>query len=255
MIRKSGNRFSEKIMLNETARQSLRGGGRPVALIEAAVEDMFGDAVLQHFERAAGDHPAARSPHAIFDQRLAAIAERAHDLHGFVGDVKARLIAGGFGDGGLVGRRQATVGIGRGAKQQELGTIKLDRHIGELPLQALKFAQRPAELLALLRIVARGVEGIAAKRQRARGIAEPLDIETRHLLLKAAGAEQNVLRRNTAILESKLAPFLAAHEGLWRADGKTRRAAFNENRADAVEPRSEAHIDQKDMRIRTEGRK
>ncbi len=84
-----------------------------LALIEAAIEDVFGNAVFQHFDRAAGDHPAARAPHAIFDQRLAAIAQCAHDLHRFARDLEARLIARGLGDCGLVGRRQASVGIER----------------------------------------------------------------------------------------------------------------------------------------------
>src|SRR5438309_1157255 len=41
-------------------------------LVEAAVEDVLGDAVFQDFDRAARDHPAAAAPHAVFDQRLAA---------------------------------------------------------------------------------------------------------------------------------------------------------------------------------------
>src|SRR6476660_7594753 len=73
----------------------LRLGPRP-ALVETAVENMLGDAVLEHLDRAARDHPAAAAPHAIFHQRLARIAERAHDLNRLVRHVKARLIAGGF---------------------------------------------------------------------------------------------------------------------------------------------------------------
>src|SRR5262245_17750667 len=53
------------------------------ALVEPAVEDVLGDAVLEHLDRAASDHPAAASPHAVFHQRLAAVAGGAHHLHGF----------------------------------------------------------------------------------------------------------------------------------------------------------------------------
>src|ERR671926_493264 len=57
----------------------LRLGARR-ALVETAIEHMLGDAVLEHLDRAARDHPAAAAPHAVFHQRLARIAERAHRL-------------------------------------------------------------------------------------------------------------------------------------------------------------------------------
>src|SRR3990172_5272289 len=44
------------------------------ALGEAALKDAFGDAVLEDLDGAAGDHPAAASAHAVFDQGLAAVA-------------------------------------------------------------------------------------------------------------------------------------------------------------------------------------
>src|SRR5206468_5918704 len=74
------------------------------ALIESAVEDVLGDAVLQHLDRAAGDHPAAAAPHAIFNERRFAVARRAHDLHRLVRDLEAGLVAGGLCDRRLVGR-------------------------------------------------------------------------------------------------------------------------------------------------------
>jgi hypothetical protein len=39
------------------------GGRRTSALVEPPIENMFGNAILQHFDRAASDHPAARPPH------------------------------------------------------------------------------------------------------------------------------------------------------------------------------------------------
>ena len=77
---------------------------------------------------------------------------RAHDLHRLARDFEAGLVAGRLGDRGLVGRRQAVVGVGRGAIEQKLRAFELDRHVGELPLQALELAQRPAELLARQRM-------------------------------------------------------------------------------------------------------
>src|SRR5579871_4613215 len=147
-----------------------------LALVEPAVEYMLGNAILENLDRAAGDHPAARAPHAIFDQRLAAVAERAHGLHRFAGDLEARLVAGSLGDRGLVSGRKAAVGIGGGAVEEKLRAFELDRHLGELPLQALELADRPAELLARSRIGARRVIGIASEGERAGGVADALDV-------------------------------------------------------------------------------
>lgn len=55
------------------ARSSARR--RPLALIEAAC-----DAVLQHFDGAAGDRPAARAPDAIFHLRLAPVVAVSNGL-------------------------------------------------------------------------------------------------------------------------------------------------------------------------------
>ena len=80
--RRSAARAAPGASSAASARASSFGGaGMALALVEAAVEDVLGDAVLQHLDRAAGDHPAAGAPHAVFHQRLAAVADRAHDLH------------------------------------------------------------------------------------------------------------------------------------------------------------------------------
>ena len=115
-------------------------------------------------------------------------------------------------------------------------------------------AKRPAELLAHAGVLARPLVAIAAERERPRGVAEPLDVEARHLLLEAAGAEQHVLGRDAAVLEMQLAPLLAAHELLRRADGEARRAALDQHRADAADAGPVAHVDQKDRGLRAEGR-
>src|SRR5690606_27123927 len=106
------------------------------ALRETALENALGNAVFQDFNRAAGDHPAAAFAETVFHQRFVGIAHAAHDLHGFVADVEAGLVAEGLGDGGVVGRRNAAVGIDRGAIEQQLAGIKLHFHVGEFPLDA-----------------------------------------------------------------------------------------------------------------------
>jgi len=79
---------------------SFGGVDMALALVEAAIEDVLGDAVLQHLDRAARDHPAAGAPHAILHQRLATVAERAHDLDAIVRHLEAGLVAGGLGESG-----------------------------------------------------------------------------------------------------------------------------------------------------------
>src|SRR5215470_14548143 len=59
-------------------------------------------------------------------------------------------------------------------------------------------------------MIARLVEGIPSKGERARRIADTFHVETRHLLLEATRAKQHVVGRNAAIIEMQLAPFLAA---------------------------------------------
>src|SRR5438034_10074772 len=110
--------------------KSLRRLGRlEPALVEPAVEDVLGDAVLEDFDRAASDHPAAAAPHAPFHPALLAVAGRAHDLDRFARRLEARLVAGGLGDGGFVGGGQTAVGIGRRAVEQKLRAFELDRHV------------------------------------------------------------------------------------------------------------------------------
>src|SRR5688572_7781940 len=130
------------------------------ALRKASLEDDLRQAVLHHLDRAAGDHPAARAAHAVLDQRLLGVAEAAHDLQRLVGDVEAGLVAHELGDGGLVRRREAAVGVGRRAVEQQARGVELHLHVRELPLQALELAQLPAELPAVQGVFAGGVEAV-----------------------------------------------------------------------------------------------
>ena len=72
----------------------LCGTSHGLSLIEPALKDMFGNTVLENLGRAAGNHPAARPPHAIFRQRFLTVASAAHHLYRIVSDIEAGLIAG-----------------------------------------------------------------------------------------------------------------------------------------------------------------
>src|SRR5215831_16152635 len=103
-------------------------------------------------------------------------------------------------------------------------------------------------------MLAGALVGVTAERQRARRVAEPLDVEGRDLLLEAAWAEQHVLGQDAAIVEVQLRPFLAAHEARGLADAEARRAALDDHRADAIEARPVAQVDEKDFGVRAESR-
>src|SRR6185503_13445049 len=90
------------------------------ALRKVAAEHAFGDAVLEDFDRAAGDHPAAAAAQAVLDERLLAVAGGAHDLQRFVRRIEAGLVAGELGERGVLGRGQAAVGVGGRLVEKEL---------------------------------------------------------------------------------------------------------------------------------------
>src|SRR5688572_17161977 len=182
------------------------------ALREAAPENPFGDAVLEDLDRAAGDHPAAAAAHAVLDQLLLAVAEAAHHLQRFVGDVEAGAVAVGLGDRGLVGRRETTVGVGGGAIEQELRRVELHLHVGEFPLDALELGEQPAELLAFERPRPGALEGVAAEGERARRITDALDVEAADLFLEAAFLEQHHIGGDLHVIEMKLRPLFTGHE-------------------------------------------
>src|SRR5262245_35696681 len=69
-------------------------------LVETALEQVLGDAVLEDLDRAAGDHPSAATPHAPLHQAVLTIAARAQDLDRFVRRFETRLVAGRLGNGG-----------------------------------------------------------------------------------------------------------------------------------------------------------
>src|SRR5688572_6909721 len=182
------------------------------ALGKAAPENALGDAVLEDLDRAAGDHPAAAAAHAVLDQLFLAVAQAAHDLQRFVGDVEAGAVAVSLGDRGLVGRRETAVGVGGGAVEQELRRVELHLHVGEFPLDALELGEQPAELLAFQRPRPGALEGVAPQRERTRGVAYALDVEAADLLFEAAFLEQHHIGGDLHVIEMKLRPLFTGHE-------------------------------------------
>src|SRR5512145_930072 len=162
-------------------------------LRERALEDGLGDAVLEDLDRAAGDHPAAALAPAPLDQRVLGVAHAAHDLHRLVAALEARLVAVGLGDRRLLRGGQPAVGVDGGAVEQELPGVEFHLHVRELPLDALEFREQAPELLALRGPLARLLVAVAPERERARRVADALDVEAGDLFFETAFLEQHVL--------------------------------------------------------------
>src|SRR5258708_26810698 len=86
-----------------------------------------------------------------------------------------------------------------------------------------------------------------AEGERARRIADALDIEAADLPLEAARREQHVLLGDEAVLEIELLPSFAVHELRGLAERQAGRPTFDQDRADPLDARGEAHIDEKDL--------
>jgi len=138
--------------------------------------------------------------------------------------------------------------------KQQLRRVELQRHLREFPLDALEFTKRPAELLALQRVTSCLVIGVTAEREGACTIAKPLHVETGNLFLEAAFAEEDILRRDIAVVEIELTPRIAAHEAGLLSKLEPGHPTFDDNRADAADARTEPHIDKKNVGVRAVGR-
>src|SRR5207245_304199 len=96
---------------------------------------------------------------------------------------------------------------------------------------------------------ARRLVGVAAQRERARRVADALDVEAGDLLLEAAFAKQHTLLGHRYVREMELRPFLARHELRRLAAAHARRLALDQHRADAADAGTEAHIDEEELGV------
>src|SRR5438552_9431983 len=231
--------------------------GKPVALLDHPSlppvrprgQEVVGDEVAHHLERAAADGEHAGIPHHPLERQRAAVAGGAVDLQRLAGDLLGGLGRERLGLGGLQRVGKSAAGGGGGAMDQQAGGVELDLHVGQLPADALEVAEGPAELLALGRVGQRALEGALGEAERHGGGAEPLAVVGAHELLEAvAGADQQVLARHLAVLEVQLALGDAAqsHHEFAATDAEARRVALDEHTADAfgAGPVAEARVDE-----------
>ena len=145
------------------------------------------------------------------------------------------------------------VGVGRGAVEQELPGIELHLHIGELPLNALELAQRPAELAARQGMLPGGIETVTAESERPGSVADALGVEGGDLLLESARAQQHVFGADITIVEKQRHPGIAVHEARGLAEREAGRAALDQHRAETGDARAVADINEEQVRFRAEG--
>ena len=111
-------------------------------------------------------------------------------------------------------------------------------------MDALKLAQQPPELFARHGPLARHVIRITPECQRARRVADALDVKACDLFFEAAFFQQHVFRADIHIVEIGLHPFFAVEKfrrfSLLEAFGGAR----YQHRADTAHARAEAHIGQ-----------
>src|SRR5690606_21285411 len=223
------------------------------ALVEPALEDAICDLVTQDFKGAPGDHPAASPAQTVLHQIVLGEARSAHYLQCFIRRKETGLVAGKLGKGGVLRRRQSILGVDGGAHQHHLRRSELEFHICEFPLQPLKLANGTTKLISLKRMITRGVEGVSAECYRTRGISETLDVEAGNLLFEPAWAQQDVFLRDAAVIEIELGPLLSVHELGWRPYLEALRFTVDQNGSDAAQPRTEAHIDKKQIGLMAVG--
>ena len=95
---------------------------------------------------------------------------------------------------------------------------------------------------------ARLLVGVAAERERARRVADALDVEAGDLLLEAALAEQHHLLGHEDVVEMQFRPFFARHE--MRLPSPANLLRFDEDGTDAADAGAESHVREDQIRVR-----
>src|SRR5437870_4904773 len=201
-----GVRAAETMTMgSDCMRRALCGFGEQLAADEPAAD--FGSAGADLVELGVAPQPPGR--------RLVDIAHAAERLDrlarhpgGFLGGVKNR--AGGILARGLAAIERLSDGIHVRAAGGEGGV-----HVGELALHQLEFADRLAELLALVHVGHDHVEAGGHDAERPPGEHRALVVEPghqhRYALVRLA---EHVLGRDVAVAEHELAGVRAAHAEL-----------------------------------------
>src|SRR2546422_9724485 len=227
--------------------------GAPDVLLPAPVdvraEDAVGDEVAHHLERAAADREHARVAHHPFERQRAAVAGGAVDLQRLARHLLRRLRGERLGLRRLQDVGEAVAGARGRAVDHEARGVDLDRHVRELPADALEVADGPAELLAHRRVGEGLLVRALGEPERDGGRAEALAVVGGHQLLEAvAGTDEEIVAGDLAALEVQLAlgDSAQAHHEFAASDAEAGRVALDEDAADALRARApaEAPVDQ-----------
>src|SRR3989449_1431696 len=165
--------------------------------VDVRAEDAVGDEVAHHLERAAADREHARVAHHPFERQRAAVAGGAVDLQRLARHLLRRLRGERLGLRRLQGVGEAVAGARGRAVDHEARGVDLDRHVRELPADALEVADGPAELLAHRRVGEGLLVRALGEPERDGGRAEALAVVGGHQLLEAvAGTDEEIVARD-----------------------------------------------------------
>ena len=206
------------------------GGSRPRR------QQAVGDEVAHHLHGAAADGEHAGVAHHALERQPAPVAGGAMDLERLVGHLLRHLGREGLGLGRLERIREAGARVDRGAMDEQAGRVELDRHVGQLPADALEVADGPAELPPGARVGQRQLVRALGQPEGHRGGAEPLAVVGVHQLLEAVGrADQHVVPGHAAAVEVQppLRDAAQPHGAVALADAESRRVTLDEDAADA----------------------
>src|SRR4051794_28260396 len=137
----------------------------------------------------------ARVAEVALDGVVVDVARSAVHLDREVRAAHGRLGGEQLGDGCLGGAGTARVLQPTGPPDERAGSLGVDGHVGDHLLHELEARDRPAELLALLRVVDRGVHAALTDPDAAGRDAVATGVERRHRDLEAVAdvAEQGVV--------------------------------------------------------------
>src|SRR5712691_3458356 len=197
------------------ARASARWAPARTPFVSSAADSSMGMLALEQLARdhhaldlagAFADGAQLHVPVELFDRIILDEPVAAVNLHGLIGGTHRGLRGVQLGHGRFLVNVCAVVLHPGGAQREQTRGVDFSGHIGQLILHRLKFGNEAAELLALLRIVERGLVRALRDAHRQRGNRNAAAVEDAQAVHKAFALFAAKLRcRHAAARENHLA--------------------------------------------------
>src|SRR5579875_1926087 len=170
----------------------------------------------------------------VLDESVATV-----ELDSFITDAHGNFAGVEFGHAGLARNALASILEDGGALGKQPGCIELGGHIGQLPLDSLKFRDGLAELAALLYILERGIEGAPADAERECCNGDAASIEDPHGVDESLSeVAEEVFAGDFAVFEDEFGSITGAEAQLifLLTGAKARSSLFDDKSREAVRP-------------------